>query len=172
MEKDEGLKLVNENGETVLMTQSEYLELAKQKGWDTKLPQLEDGTYDCDIFGGDYVKFSFEFAISGTLYMKDNAYFQEKISAREGIILGDTANTFGADIFSDNGDVIIGSHADVCQITGKNVICGDNLFTNGCHVCATDGDVILGFNSELNCEVFHGKVFATKDFICDDESIA
>ena len=39
MKKDEKLELVNENGETILMTQSEYLGLAKQKGWNTKIHQ-------------------------------------------------------------------------------------------------------------------------------------
>jgi len=29
------------------MEKSKYLELARQKGWDTKIPQLEYSTYDC-----------------------------------------------------------------------------------------------------------------------------
>ena len=63
------------------MEKSKYLELARQKGWDTQIPQLEDGTYNCDVFGGDDVTLDFWFAISGTLYLKDNATLEDSVSA-------------------------------------------------------------------------------------------
>ena len=168
MEKDKKMKLVDENVKTIFMTKSEYLELAQQKGWNVKIPQLKNGTYNCDVFGEDNVYFYLAFVISGTLCLKNHALFNNDVSAHSGIILKDKASTY--DLSSINGDVIIGNDADVCELTGKNVICGDNLTTNGCNVVATDGDIIIGFNSELNSEVSNGKVFATKDFICDDES--
>ena len=40
MEKVERMKLVDENGKTILMTKSEYLKLAQQKGWNVKIPLL------------------------------------------------------------------------------------------------------------------------------------
>lgn len=167
MEKVERMKLVDENGKTILMTKSEYLELAKQKGWDVKIPRLEDGTYDCDVFGGDGVHFHAGFVISGILCLGSHAFFAYDVSAHSGILLKDKAYTYA--LSAINGNIIIGNDADVCQLTGKNVICGDNLITNGCNLSATDGDVIIGFNSELNGEAFDGKVSASKDFICDDE---
>lgn len=168
MEKDEMLKFFNENGETVLMTKSEYLELAKQKGWDTKIPQLEGDIYSCDIFGGDGVKFAFTFAISGTLCLEDNADFGGNVLADDGIILGDYANTYN--LSSDNGDVVLGDNADTFSITGKNVICGDNLDTNVSDISATDGFVILG----KDFDSYDGsiEVSATEDIICDDEPTA
>ena len=163
----EKLKLVNEKGETILMTKSEYLELAKQKGWDTKIPRLKDSTYDCDVVGGDDVELDFcLFFISGILRLENNARLLCAISASSGIILGDNADTY--DLYSDNGDIILGDGADTCELTGKNVICGDNLNTNYSDISATDGFVILGkdfFDSDDgSCEVF-----ATEDIICDDE---
>lgn len=93
------------------MEKSKYLELARQKGWDTKIPQLEYSTYDCDVFGGDNVTLDFEFSISGTLSLQDNAILEENISARDGIILGDDAITYN--LSSDNGDVIIGKDSPI-----------------------------------------------------------
>lgn len=165
MEKYEGLKLVNKNGKTVLMTKSEYLELAKQKGWDTKIPRLEDGTYNCDIFGGDGVTFAFEFAISGILCLKHNAELAEHVSAYGGIILGDNASTYN--LFSDDGDVVLGDHANTCNINGKNVICGAFLHANYCGIYATDGNVILD-----RAITGIGNISATEDIICDDEPAA
>lgn len=175
MEKDEMLKLVKENGETVLMTKSEYLELAKQKGWDTKIPQLEGSTYNCDIFGGDGVEFDFEFAIFGTLCLKDNAVLKGDVSAHDGIILGDDADTY--DLSSDNGDVVLGNSANTCELIGKNVICGDDLDTNAWNISATDGFVILGknvsavVNDDDDDDDDYG-ISATEDIICDDEPAA
>lgn len=142
---EEKLKLVNKNDETILMTKEEYLDLARQKGWDVKIPQLDDGTYNCDVFGVDGVTIYAAFTISGTLFLKDGAMLRDDISAHEGIILGNHANTY--DLTSDNGDIILGNNADTCNITARNVICGDNLITNGCNVVATDGDIIIGFSS-------------------------
>lgn len=175
MEKDERMKLVDENGETVLMTKSKYLELAHQKGWDVKIPQLEGGTYNCDIFGGDGVTLSFGFAISGTLYLKDNAIFEKDISAHDGFILGDNAYTYN--ISSNNGDVVLGNNATTCELTGKNVICGDNLDTNTWNISATDGFVILGknvssvVNDDDDDDDDYG-ISATEDIICDDDPSA
>lgn len=168
----EKLKLVNEKGETILMTQSEYLELAKRKGWDTKISQLEDGTYDCDVFGGDGVTFDFEFIISGTLYLKDYAILEKNVSAHGGFILGDNAYTYG--LSSDNGDVVLGNNASTCDLTGKNVICGDNLDTNVWNIYATDGFVILGKNvsavvNDDDDDDDDCGISATEDIICDDE---
>lgn len=166
----EKLKLVTENGETILMTKSEYMELAKQKGWNTKIPRLEDGTYDCDVFGGDGVELDsfYSLSFSGILCLKDNAHLHCDISADCGIILGDNVDTY--DLFSDNGDIILGDNADTCELTAKNVICGDGLYTNYSSVYATDGFVILskGFNSDYedNDDV---EISATEDIICDDE---
>lgn len=175
MEKDEMLKLVNENGETVLMTKSEYLERAKQKGWDTKIPQLEGGTCDCDVFGGNGVTFGFKFAISGTLRLKNNAVLEKDVSAHAGIILGDNAFTYG--LSSNNGDVVLGNGATTCELIGKNVICGDDLDTNTWNISATDGFVILGknvsavVNDDDDDDDDYG-ISATEDIICDDEPVA
>lgn len=151
------------------MEKNEYLELAKQKGWDTKIPQLEDGTYDCDVFGGDGVMFDFAVFITGTLYLKDEAYFLNDVSANAGIFLGNNAYTLS--LSSDNGDVIIGNDAGTCSIIGKNIICGDNLETNWENICAEGGFVILGKNSPVyeDGDEDHGTVYATEDIICDDE---
>lgn len=152
------------------MEKGEYLELAKQKGWDTKIPQLEDETYDCDVFGGDDVAFYFDFCITGTLYLKENALFEGNVSAHEGIVLGNGAGTY--DLSSDSGDVIIGDDADTSEITGKNVICGDNLHSNGADISATDGFVILGKEAHIFSRIDHNfisTVSATEDIICDDE---
>lgn len=166
MENSEYLKFLMPNGAHTLLDKSEYLELAKQKGWDTKIPQLEDGTYNCDIFGGDGVFFRFIFEISGTLYLKDNADFEGDVLADDGIILGDNADT--NNLYSDNGDVILGDNADTCYITGKNVICGDNLNTNCGDISATDGFVILG-KDFFDSDDGSSEVSATEDIICDDE---
>lgn len=166
MEKDERMKLVNENGKTILMTKNEYLKLARQKGWDVKIPQLEDGTYDCDVFGGDNVHFFFGFVISGTLCLKDKARITCNVSARNGIILGNNAST--TDLFSDNGDVILGDYADTLDITGRNVICGYRLYTNGCPISATDGFVILGKDANIAITDVV-EISATEDIICADE---
>lgn len=163
---EEKLKLVNGNGETVFMTKSEYLELARQKGWDTKISQLEDGTYNCDIFGGDGVNFNFFLDISGTLCLKDNVLLEADMFAHDGIILGDNADTY--DLYSDNGDIILGDGADTCELIGKNVICGDNLNTNYGDISATDGFVILG-KDFFNSDDGSSEVSATEDIICDDE---
>lgn len=165
----EKLKLVNENGETILMTKSEYLELANQKGWDTKIPQLEDDTFDCDVFGGDDVTLDFTFAISGTLCLKDNALFGGDVFAHDGIILGDDADTY--DLSSDNGDVVLGNNASTCNLTGKNVICSDDLNTNYSSISATDGFVILGKDLYVD-EDNDIDISATEDIICDDEPAA
>ena len=141
---EEKLKLVDENGKTILMTKSEYLELARQKGWDVKIPQLDDGSYNCDVFGGSNVYFYFSFAISGTLFLKDYAFFSSNVSATSGIILGHKAYTYT--LSSDNGDVILGNSANTCELIGKNVICGDDLNTNSWNISATNGFVVLGKN--------------------------
>ncbi|MCI9039709.1 MAG: hypothetical protein HFJ29_07610 [Clostridia bacterium] len=169
------LKLVNKNGETILMTKEEYLELAWQKGWNVKIPQLEDGTYDCDVFGGDTVHFHASFVISGTLCLENYALFDNDVSAQSGIILKDNASTY--DLSSINGDVIIGNNASTCAITGKNVICGDNLDTNTWNISATDGFVILGKNNSavVNDDDYDDDdygISATEDIICDDEPSA
>lgn len=171
MEKDEMLKLVNENGETVLMTKSKYLDLAKQKGWDTKIPQLENGTYSCDIFGGVGVKFDFKFAISGTLCLKNNAVLKGDVSAHDGIILGDNADTY--DLSSDNGDVVLGNNASTCELTGKNIICGAGLNANCWAISATDGFVVLGKTvSAFDDGDDDSGISASEDLICDDEPAA
>lgn len=168
---EEKLKLVAENGETILMTKSEYLELARQKGWDVKIPLLEDATYDCDVFGGSDVRFDFSFAIFGTLFLKDYAFFSYNVSAASGIILGHKACTYA--LSSDNGDVILGNDANTCELIGKNVICGDDLDTNIWNISATNGFVVLGkdvsavVNDDDDDDVYG--IFATEDIICDDE---
>ena len=149
------------------MESSEYLKLARQKGWDVKIPLLEDGTYNCDVFGGDDVKFVFAFAISGTLFLKDNAVLERDVFAQDGIILGDGADTYG--LVSDDGDVILGNYANTCRLAGKNVTCGDDLYTNKSYISATDGFVILGQNPPILKIDDNGKVSATEDIICDDE---
>lgn len=169
MEKDERLKLVNEKGETILMTKSEYMELAKQKGWDTKIPQFEDYVCDCDVFGGDNIVFHFMFIISGTLYLKDNAVLEENVFARDGIFLGDGASTWN--LCSDNGDVIIGALSETCELIGKNVICGNYLYTNKWSIFATDGFVILGENVRV-VDNDNSIISASEDIICDDEPAA
>ena len=169
MESSEYLKLLMPNGTHTLLDKSEYLELARQKGWDTKIPQLEGGTYDCDVFGGDGVKFNFKFSISGALFLKDHAVLYGNIWARDGIILGNKASTFA--LSSDNGDVIIGNNADTCAITGKNVICGDELCANYWDISATDGFVILGKDLYVDDHDDCYEISATEDIICDDEPV-
>ena len=166
MEKVERMKLVDENVKTILMTKSEYLKLARQKGWDVKIPQLEDGSFDCDVFGGDAVHFHASFVISGTLCLENYALFDNDVSAHSGIILKDNASTY--DLSSINGDVIIGNNANTCWLIGKNIICGDNVDTNCWSISAIDGFVILGKNSPLLDAEDDGKIFATEDIICDD----
>ena len=172
MEKDERIKLADENGKTIFMTKSEYLELARQEGWNVKIPQFENGTYNCDVFGGDDVEFVFAFTISGTLFLKDNAVLKQNVSAHNGIILCDNASTFG--LSSDNGDVILGNDANTCELIGKNVICGDDLDTNIWNISATNGFVVLGkdvsavVNDDDDDDDVYG-IFATEDIICDDE---
>ena len=170
MEKVERMKLVDENGKTILMTKSEYLKLVKQKGWDTRIPYLSSVTYDCDVFGGDDVTLDFWFSISGTLYLKNNATLKDSVSAHAGIILGDNADTYK--LSSYDGDVIIGNNANTCSITGRNVICGDDLYTNDCDISSTDGFVILGKNVSAVVNDDDYRIFATEDIICDDEPSA
>lgn len=153
------------------MTGDEYLELAKQKGWDVQIPKLKDGRDDCDIFGGTDVGFFSSIHISGTLFLEDDAYLAEDCFADGGIILGN--NAYAYELSSENGNVVLGNHAETCDITGMNVICGNALYLdNGCDITATDGFVILGenFNEDnLDSENYTGSVFATEDIICDDE---
>ncbi len=172
MEKVERMKLVDENGKTILMTKSEYLKLARQKGWDVKIPQLENGTYDCDVFGGDNVHFRAGFVISGTLFLKDNAVLKKDVSSHNGIILGDNAFAYG--LSSHNGDVVLGNNAYTCELIGKNVICGDDLDTNTWNISATDGFVVLGedvsavVNDDNDDDDVYG-IFATEEILYDDE---
>ena len=149
-----------------------FRSLARQKGWDVKIPQLDDGTYNCDVFGGDEVCFNFKFVISGILYLKDNATLQDNISAHEGIILGNYAYTLN--LFSNNGDIILGNYADTCNISGRNIICGDNFEARYCNISTTIGFVILGkesviHNPDEGDSGYNGYVSATEDIIFDDE---
>ena len=107
------------------MDKSEYLKLAHEKGWDTSIPQLEDGTYDCDVFGGNGVLFNFDVHISGNLSLG--------------------AGAFTRDIFA-GGIVALGEGADSCTITaGEDFICGDGSDIG--EIFVLNGDAIIGENS-------------------------
>ena len=163
MEKDKKMKLVDENVKTIFMTKSEYLELAQQKGWNVKIPQLKNGTYNCDVFGGSGVTIYSAFTISGTLFLKDGAIFNTDISAHEGIILGNHANTYN--LTSDNGDIILGNNASTLILTAQNVICGNYLNTDDENIFATNGNVILGHHATT------GNISACNDVSIGDDAI-
>lgn len=108
MEKDERLKLVNGNDGTILMTKSEYLDMAKQKGWNVEIPKLNTGIYDCDVFGGDDVTFDFDVYISGNLFLRDSPIL-ENVFAGEDVILDGLAYT--RKVFSAYGTITFGCFA-------------------------------------------------------------
>ena len=49
MLKNEPVQLSSGNDEIILTTKEKYLEHARQKGWDTKIPML-NGSYYCYVF--------------------------------------------------------------------------------------------------------------------------
>jgi len=167
MEKVERMKLVDENGKTILMTKSKYLKLARQKGWDVKIPQLEDGTYDCDVFGGKGEFYNNHnraclggpIDITGTLFLGDNTEVFFHISARTGIIIG---NNFRTAYLASDGDVILGDNIILLgsehgtAISGKEIIVGQNLHAFG-DIFANDGDAIIGENADIHGFIFSGK---------------
>ena len=113
------------------MDKSEYLKLAHEKGWDTRIPRLEDGTYDCDIFGGDDVLIPLNVRISGNFF------------------LGARCHT--GDIFA-GGLVILGEGADPCNVTaGEGFICGDN--SDLVEVFVLNGSAIIGEISRCGAHI-------------------
>lgn len=117
------------------------MSLAQKQDWAHKIPQMEDGTYDCDVFGGDHVKFEFDINITGNLYLGDLVDTLE-ISAGGDVILGKNANTLR---ISAGGDVILGENSKNWNIdAGRDVI----LFAKVCtsDIISADGEIL--FNDE------------------------
>lgn len=52
MQNNEPMQLSSGNGEIILTTKKKYLEHARQKGWDTKIPML-NGSYYCYVFDSE-----------------------------------------------------------------------------------------------------------------------
>lgn len=131
------------------MSKDEYLKLAREKGWDKHIPEITDGTYDCDIFGGDNVSFCFNVFISGNLSLGDyadicgisiggSATFGINADTGDVYALGDIVFDSNAIVgtISADGDVIISQNAETGNINSRNIIVGahssvSSLFAKG-----------------------------------------
>lgn len=165
MDKDERLKFVNENGETILMTKSEYLKLAKQKGWNVKIPRLTDGTCDCDVFGGDNVILEIfdDISISGNFSLGNSAKIfslapslAAHVSAGDSIYLG--ASVLVGNLSAKN-NITIGHGSGPSHVfAGNNVTIGNNVSAFSIH-CG--GTLIAG--NDLFVNVPNKGIFAGGD---------
>lgn len=134
------------------------LDALRKEEWKKEIPQLADGTYDCDVFGGDYVGFGFDVNISGNISLGSHSHLCN-IHSGGSVWLGDYANAF--EISADDS-VTIGSYSEIKKVQTNN---GDICF--GDFTTITDvfagGNIVFGDNATVLDASAQGSISFGKD---------
>lgn len=145
---------------------TEISAIQRQK-WKEEIPRLNDGTYDCSIFGGDYVGLQFDFHISGSIALGNHSLLCN-VQADGDIYLEDSSDAYeiiaGVNIFigdyskivclnTNHGNVCVGDFASISRtVSGGSVKFGDSATVLN---VSSGGSISFGKNPDISGNLKH-----------------